>query len=289
MDRIVTRSPVLHVGFPKCASTYLETLMSAHPGVQVERMRIPNVERPRASVTIPAGDGVCLAINEKVALGEIAESAAAIRNSEIFELGANPDVHFDPGEMAKRLGVMYPEARVLMVFREQTAWLDSAYRYYLPRLPGNRRSFESFCSTARGAVYRQVACYEEAIQAYGDVFGWQNLCVARFEVLRRDRDAFVAGICGFLGVAPVVAPTEIVNPSSPPWATRLRRHFPVLEWGPAGLRRSAVSLAGRLATGDSSSLSAEEISRIESAYAASKRKTQSLIDRIKNSGGTVVA
>jgi hypothetical protein len=285
----VLHRPVLHIGFPKYASTYIERLLTAHAEVRVERIRIPNTEVPAGSVAIPADTRVYVAINEKVALAEVAESASAIRKGSMFERGEATGVRFDPGEIAGRLKVLYPDARVLMVVREQAAWLDSAYRYYLPRLPDNRRTFDDFLESARGRGYRKAAFYDRTIQAYGEIFGWQNLGVARFEALSRDRTAFAADLCGYLGVVPIPPPARIVNPSSAPWVSRMRRRFPVIDRLPAGLRCSLSTMANLYAPKSGSFLTGDQRNRIESEYAGSNARTRTLLSEVEQAGGTVIS
>ena len=81
------------------------------------------------------------------------------------------EILVDPDEAASRLHAAYPNAKVLMVIREQAEWLNSAYKYSINELPAGQRSFADYCETPYGNVLLQAGHYDETIRAYIDIFG----------------------------------------------------------------------------------------------------------------------
>lgn len=195
------------------------------------------------------------------------------------------DIRFDPEEMARRVGIQYPDARILVVIRDQADWLGSAYRYFLPRLPERQRSFEDFCLTPRGHIYREAAHYDRTIHAYGERFGLSNLCVLRFELLRMSPETFLARTSEFLGVDLVTLPSGVVNPSSSPAVSRIRRRLPYLDRLPGPVKKLLRRAADAVPTMNSPILSADVRASIAASYAESNRRTEDLLVQIEHEGG----
>lgn len=63
----MVRSPVVYIGYPKAASTYMESYFSAHPDVQVVHTRVPNFDVPTGALDIPDDGAVRVCINEQIA------------------------------------------------------------------------------------------------------------------------------------------------------------------------------------------------------------------------------
>lgn len=289
----MTRSPVVHIGYPKAASSYLETYLSAHPDVQVVHTRIPNFDVPLGPLDLPEKGAVCACINEQIAEGVIETGRAVVSKQLMLTPGAwdrvAADIRFDPEEMARRVGIQYPGARILVVIRDQAAWLDSAYRYFLPRLPERQRTFEDFCQTPRGQVYLEAARYDRTIQAYGERFGLPNLCVLRFELLRRSPEDFVARVSEFLGVDVAPPPGGVVNPSSSTAVSRIRRRMPYLDRLPDPVKKLLRQAVGSVAVKKAPILSTDARASIVASYAESNRRTEELLAQIEQeSGNTTV-
>lgn len=284
----MTNTPVVYIGYPKAASTYVENYLNAHPGVQVDRLDIPNLDVPTEPHRPATDDKVQICINEKIAESLIVARGNVVDKKTMFTPGiwsaVSQEIRCDPDEMARRIKALCPTGRVLIVIRDQADWLGSSYRYFLPRLPSGSRSFGDFCSTPRGVAYLEAGHYDRTIRAYGDVFGLHNLCVIRFEQLRRAPDDFVGEICRFLGVGAPAAPRTAVNQSSSVAVSQIRQRLPVLEKIPAPIRRRLRSVAGILPTSGASVLSMDMQSAIKAFYTASNQRTEVLLARIAREG-----
>jgi hypothetical protein len=280
----MTHPPVVHIGYPKAASTYLEAYLVGHRDVHVLHTRLPNFDVPSRPIALPDDGKVPVCINERIAEGVIEVGQKVVDKQTMLTPGAwdrvATDIRFDPEEMARRIGIQVPNARILMVVRNQAEWLDSAYRYFLPRLPDHRRTFDDFQQTPRGLIYSQAGHYDRTILAYAETFGLQNLCVVRFEDLRRSPDAFVAQVSAFLGVDVASKPAGVVNPSSSPVVTRIRRRLPYLERIPAPIKKLLRRGQGVMKSKSSTILSAEIRSSIDASFAESNRRTEDLLAQI---------
>ena len=285
----MTHPPVVHIGYPKAASTYLEAYLTGHPDVHVLRTRLPNLDVPSGPIKLPDDGKVPVCMNEKTAEGVLAIGQKVVDKRSMFTPGAwdrvASDVRFDPEEMARRVGIQVPNARILIVIRNQAEWLDLAYRYFLARLPDHQRTFEDFCQPPRGLIYLEAGHYDRTIRAFAETFGLHNLCVLRFEELRRSPDAFVAQVSGFLGVDVASKPTGVVNPSSSPLITRIRQRLPYLERIPAPIKRMLRRGQGVVQVKSSTILSAETRSSIDASFAESNRRTEDLLARIALESG----
>jgi hypothetical protein len=288
-DSFVTTEPVIYIGYPKAASTYVCAYLENHAGVQLIDIDIPNAAEPTGPFVLPDEGSLRVYANEKIAESLIAPRGHVPGKPSMFDPDAGQenrdDVAVDPAEMARRLRILFPGARILIVIRDQGDWLSSAYRYFLPRLPPRQRSFVDFCRTSRGMACLEAGHYDRTISAYVDAFGANAVCVLRFELLRQSRDAFVEALCVFLGVE-VQPPREgVVNESSSVAVSLLRRHLPFGDALPAPLRRVLGNIVNALAGRRRRILSDETGALIEAFYAESNRRTDELLAELSQPAG----
>ena len=164
MKRIQHMSPrtlkipdIVHIGYPKAASTFVFRYLKAHPEVTTARnlmadpLLLPQPEK-FALTAKPRQDKIHVTTDEG-----IAESVCVIgdpKNWHRFKFQPDVwdriknDIVVDPTQKALRLSKIAPRAKILMLIRDQAHWLESVYRYVLSDLPTNRRSFADFCATS---------------------------------------------------------------------------------------------------------------------------------------------
>lgn len=117
---------------------------------------------------------------------------------------------YDTKEIAERLHSMFPDGRVLVVFREQKAMLSSVYRQYVRQ--GGGRSLDSFLHPPRadGARYPpgygrgpgfspDFFEYDRVIGCYQELFGPDNVLAVPLEVLKFDTPRYVETVMEFAG------------------------------------------------------------------------------------------
>jgi hypothetical protein len=218
--------PLLHIGYHKTGSTWLgrcvfpdrdagfavaarpRDLHSAFVGVN------PYAFQPEA--TREAFEPRIRAIREKV----------PVLSHE--RLSGNPHSGgYDSKVIAERLAATFPDARVLVVLREQRSMLVSLYKQYVKR--GGAASFERYVSVppARGplpAFRHDFLEYHHLIGHYQSLFGPTNILALTYELLRKDPAAFLGRLGDFLGVPATNAQARLENVSPSAFSLGLKRH-----------------------------------------------------------------
>lgn len=203
--KIASMEPVLHVGYQKTATTWLQkAVLSHHPGVEVVRRATPDAEWLEDVVGLHPFDfdpGALRARYERSA-------AACAGRLPFLSYEAWIGTPFSGGrdvvENARRLHAIFPEARVVLVIREPMDMLGSMLRQYVheggalpPTALLTRRHPE------RTYFDPSFLYYDRVIDVYSELFGRDRLCVLLFEMLRSSPQEFVDQLCEFCGVVPL--------------------------------------------------------------------------------------
>jgi hypothetical protein len=282
------RADVLHIGYPKAASTFLVRYLENHPNVTVDQFKLSDLlqaQDGRIAVSEkPCPDKVHVSKDENVAESICVVGEWKNWHRYLYVPGAwdivKDDVVIDPEKAASRLHKVHPEAKVLIVIREQTDWMQSVYKFVMSQLPWNRRSFSDYCMTPSGIVLLQAGHFDQTIRAYIDVFGSSRIGVLRFEEIARAPKQFVAELCNFIGVSERPLPQRRENQTHAQIA-RIQRFFPFIEQLPRGVKDTLKPHAMRLIPGARRSiLSSRDIRILRSIYAASNQRSERLIRQL---------
>jgi hypothetical protein len=283
-----TKADVLYIGYPKAASTYLVGFLQSHPQITVDQTQLSHLLQPAggalATCSKPYADKVHVSKDENVADSVCVVGDLQNWQRYLYVPGAwdrvKDDVIVDPAEAALRLHKVHPDAKVLIVIREQSDWMQSIYKFVMHRLPWNRRSFSDYCMTPSGVVLLQAGHFDQTIRAYADVFGSGRIGVLRFEEVARAPRRFAAELCKFIGVSERPLPQRRENETHAQIA-RIQRLFPFIEQLPRGVKNALKPHAMRLIPGARQSiLSSRDIRMLSSIYTASNRRTEKLIDQL---------
>jgi sulfotransferase family protein len=284
------RTPdIVHIGYPKAASTYLKNFLESHPGVTTDdnslsrHVLLPQLENI-ALIPKPHANKIHISRDEG-----IAESVCIVGDPENWRRykykpdawdRVQDDIVVDPAKKALRLHKVIPRLKILMLIREQADWLESAYRYSMSQLPPDRRSFADFCSTPTGVVLLQAGHFDKTIQAYIDVFGSDHVQVLHFEDIISEPKSFATRLCNFIGVAERSLPQPREN-STHAQIAKMQRQFPVIERLPTNVKTALKSVARKtLPGGRKSILSSSDIERLRSMYRDSNQRTMQLLRRL---------
>lgn len=283
---------VLHIGYPKAASTFVTRFLENHSQVTIDEHHLaellfPGNDAP-AVVPKPHPKKIHVSRDENVS-----ESVCWVHGRQNWERylyvpGAwdrvKADIVVDPGETARRLHKVHGDAKVLLIVREQADWLHSVYKYAMSQLPWNRRSFADYCETPSGIVLLKAGHYDRTIEAYADIFGSRRLCVLRFEELLSAPEKFGAELCSFVGVEVQEMPRRRENETNANLA-RLQRAFPIIERLPRNMKATWKPVAARLLPdGRGSIISSRENRLLRSIYSVSNDRTTKLINQLSSSG-----
>lgn len=196
------RPDVLHIGFSKCASTFLQAFFEEHPGIFLVNQShylapFDFSEYPErrddyfALFREAAPNQVRLESDEHIVLPlfhPVLEAAATTLDSVV--------------EVSARIKSIQPDCRIIMVIRNQTDLIVSRYSEYV--ICGGKLSFSDFvgeflCSSRDGLNYYQN-CYAAITRVFRDDFGEDNVLVLLQEELARDEPAVIRTLSEFLGV-----------------------------------------------------------------------------------------
>ncbi|HZP76297.1 MAG TPA: sulfotransferase [Pseudolabrys sp.] len=284
------RADVLHIGYPKAASTFVQRYLNEHPEVTTDH-------GPLADLLYSAAAPESAAIVDKPHPGKVhvsraesvAESVCVIGKAEAWSRAlyvpggwdrVTNDIVVDPGVAAARLHKVHPDVKVLLLIREQANWLQSAYKYVMSQLPAKQRSFADYCTTPSGIVHLQAGHFDQTIRAYADTFGASRLRVMRVEDLETAPQRFMAELCAFIGISERSLPHRRDNETNVQIA-RIQRLFPIIERLPRTMKDTLKPIAARLLPGGRGAiLSSDEIRMLRGIYAASNMRTDKLLSQL---------
>ena len=202
------RREIIHIGFPKTATTTLQQhLFRPHP-------EILNVARPFADQRLQA---LCtaLALSDDMdypeeELSALIESHRNERPRVLLysdETVVNSDIR---SIAAKRLKRLFPDAQILAVLRNQLDAFASNYANSGRRLrpapepfSGRHVSFKNYlafhhANPKRGFLF--TLKYHETLEVYEQLFGRDRVHVMLFEEFMQDRSAFIAKLAEILEI-----------------------------------------------------------------------------------------
>ena len=289
-------APLVHVGYPKTASTWLQNQLFSCAGNGFRA--VPPLEILEYLVF---RDGVTF--DRTAALDSFAPHLADAESQGLLPVLSNEVLVGDQTQggrywgamVADRLHEVFPDARILMIVREQASMLVSSYRQYV-RVGGS--------STMTEFVQRQpgfdAVCrldffeYDQIIGYYQELFGPSNVLVLPYELLRQDRQEFIQRVLGLVGMEGGVqadarvayhgwggATIEIrrrLNRILDPW-TYCDGPEPPKSWraGDKASRKLERFLPGAMQQRSERSLQAMAAEVVRGRYAVSNRRTAKLI------------
>ena len=132
----------------------------------------------------------------------------------------------DSKASADRLALTFPDARVLIIIREQQSMILSVYKQYLRW--GGAASLEQFLNQTLGSGRMPVFKYEffeyhHLIGYYRRLFGEESVLALPYELLRKSPPDFLRRITDFVDLPAVVPPAGRSNISPSALSLSLKR------------------------------------------------------------------
>lgn len=235
---------LIHIGFPKCASTFLQQWFAAHPQIAYK----------------PGGLAGAHSVYDLIqrVLDAPGPERCQVTSAEQISTPTDPGRFGAPNladsrlvatrmaDLCRVLARLFPNASILMVTRNHADLLVSSFSQVV-RVGGHLRDADYAKLAAEG--FREISPidYDFALSTYRDHFNGRVLALP-YELLVEDRPAFLAQVADFMGVDRFDIPAARVNESLDPdqlyWyprIARLARRVPG-----AWLRRGLIGLHVRL-------------------------------------------
>lgn len=201
----------IHIGFPKTASTWLQDLFASHK-------EICFVYKPKFfhwDDCFQKGKEFYLSMfnknsSHKILLDSDEQYSAGIRfgpfgwdccykpqhSLNFAERARKFSLPLDRDLVAKRIHQILPNAKIMMVLRNQADWLASRYKHYL--IKGESRSFGDFI---KDKDVLDPAFYAPLVELYFGLFGRNNILVLFYEELVKNPPNFLNKISDFFGIS----------------------------------------------------------------------------------------
>jgi hypothetical protein len=221
------RAPLIHIGYHKTGSTWLQEVLFSDPTLQFELLfERPEVNdrlvAPKQAAFDAAAEGAFFAMG----IRDCGDRVPVLSNERF---SGNPHSGgWDSRILADRLALLFSGARVLIVIREQQSALRSVYLQYVRE--GGSESLRGYLAPPIAGQFRRPMfdfdffAYHDLIDYYQQAFGRDHVLVLPYEMLRADPLGFAARVCGFCGVASPSAISERrANVGMSPFAAALKR------------------------------------------------------------------
>lgn len=213
----MTEHIIIHIGYHKSASTYLqEAVFPALPlndfffaGPKQLYLNLINAEEFNAK---KFKNAVELDLKETF-------KSSDLRNTILSheQLSGHPHGYesIKPKRIALRLHEMFPESRILIVIRNQMGYLTSIYTYRVAIKGYESRSFSRFLKEEGEKGLFAHLEYDRLIRYYQDLFGKEQVLVLPMEGLVKQAPAVWNRLFDFIGVDPqTIQATTGVNVST---------------------------------------------------------------------------
>lgn len=245
---------VVHVGFPKNASTYLQhSGLKLHPEVDFSWSdhKAPFFDL----ITYPFGyDPQQLRDRLKEIPFSEPKANSKVRVFSQESLSGDSFTGVDARAILDRLASDLPGVRLLIILREQHSYIASVYNAYI--MEGGTLSIRDFLTfthspavnrtntplpgqqPGRNSIFSKLQ-YDRYVSYAFELFGRDNVKVMFLENLQRNRQGFLSDLYDFLGVDPSFnPPAQAANTSfKPPWFNLMRfgSQFCMTQHNPSGL------------------------------------------------------
>ena len=278
------KADVLYIGYPRSGSTFLRAYFRNHPQINSDDQQIAEIlyQRPdykHQLIDKPKGK-VYISCDESICEGVCVTGDTAVWSKHLYKPGCfnlvRHDIIVDAREAARRMKTWHPDAKLMMVIREQVDWFSSVYKATVSSLPPNQRSFHDYWICPQGIAMRAAAHHDITIRA------WQahypDMLIIRYENLMAPETAW--NLCRWLDVDHVPFAARRINESHAN-VLRLHRALPFLSSLPHGAKAALKPLVRFIPGKRQPVLSESEQVMIRELYRDSNERTASMLDGMR--------
>lgn len=212
---------LLHVGYHKTGSTALQDQLFAMPDsgyLLPSEPRIDLIDRFVLPGPFDFDATTARRHYTRFLVRSRSEGRTAVLSHERFS-GYPPSGGFDAPLLAGRLKDTFPDARILIVVREQLSNIASMYLQYIT--DGGDRGLNDYLSPRGRYLKRSPGfspsfyCYDALVSHYRRLFGRDRVLVVAHETLIADPQSVVSALAAFTGQKPYPCVFARQNESRP--------------------------------------------------------------------------
>lgn len=219
---------LLHIGYPKSGSTYLQRWFAKHPQLAYVEGGIAGFRDVYAMARAGTKGGSAPLYRVTSCEGLSAPQPDAGQIVVDYDRARAVDLPAAQRHVCETLHDLFPNATVLIVTRGFRSMILSSYSQFV-RSGGDAElgQLAAVAMAGPGHAEFDYLVYDHLIGAYTERFGAGNVIVMPYELLRDDPHAFTRILSERLGIEPVQGSRERVNESLSPvemyWYPRLTR------------------------------------------------------------------
>ena len=212
---------LIHIGFPKSASTWLQEKVFNN-----EDFKFTSLNRKEIALRfgLPHPFYFCPKEVMKTFKKKITESNSngnyAVLSNEFLSGNFYLNGGIDSKIYADRLKETFPNAKVLIIIREQISFLCSLYKHDIS-YNGGFWSISEFVKpdwhfNRRSSFHPRYIKYFGIVKYYQNIFGKSNVLILPFELIQNDKEEFIHKVMSFVKMKKknkIKTSTEKINKS----------------------------------------------------------------------------
>jgi hypothetical protein len=219
---------LLHVGFAKAGSTFLQEWFSLHPQLRFTPHKLAGLSDVHQIADFVHSHSdrsyrYLVTSNELLGSGGRIPYGCPLYS---FRMLVDTDLRKGQRDICRVLHDLFPESRVVIVTRGYAGIIRSLYSQYVKL--GGKFCFRDYLE-AYTPILKQWLDVDYNLRLYRDVFGDDNVIVVPYELLKADVATFVGTLEERLGLDHMDAVPGVRNPSMGPeklyWYALLSRYI----------------------------------------------------------------
>ncbi len=274
------KADVLYIGYPRSGSTFLRAYFRTHPQLNYDDQQIaellyqPNykpelIDKPEGKVYISCDESI---VESVCITGRPHIWGKYLYRPGCFNL-VRHDLILDPKEAAQRMKKVHPNAKILIIIREQVSWFSSLHKATISSLPPGQRTFHDYWITPQGIAMRFAGHHDRVLSAWLRVF--DDVLVLRYENLMNPTTS--RALCRWLNVDHIPFSPRRINESHTGVAL-LHRRLPFLSALPHGLKSALKPLTRFIPGKHQAVLSFDDEQMIRETYRETNKRTEALLN-----------
>lgn len=183
---------LLHVGFHKSGSTFVQNYFEQHPSVFFSRSILANFIHDHQKEIPPFEH---LTEHKYIFLSDMRLTVNSWGKTEFERIRSNSFSQINIQKIQEQIAInlknRFPHAKILITIREKEQLLPSLYSQYI--INGGTKTFRSFKQDP--PHIRTLFDYENVGNIYKRIFGVSNVYILPYKLLKQNPDNYIQSIC----------------------------------------------------------------------------------------------